>query len=117
MGGPIRILDLAERFLRLQGFEPNVDIPIRITGPRPGEKLFEELAYGSEEMAPTPHPSIRRWRCDPPDPAQMHQVLRTFDRLRDKSGDGSRRWRDTDPAAVVRALRAALPEMVTALAG
>ena len=117
MGDPIRILDLAERFLRLQGFEPNVDIPIRITGPRPGEKLFEELAYGSEEMIPTPHPSIRRWRCDPPDPAQMQQVLRTFDRLRDKSADGSRRWRDADPAAVVRALRAALPEMVTALAG
>ena len=117
MGGPIRILELAERFLRLQGFEPNVDIPIRITGPRPGEKLFEELAYGSEELIPTPHPSIRRWRCDPPDPAQMQQILRTFDRLRDKSADGSRRWRDADPAAVVRALRAALPEMVTALAG
>ena len=117
MGEPIRIRDMADRFLRLQGFEPNVDIPVVITGPRPGEKLHEELAYTGEDVAPTPHPSIRRWRCDPPNPATMHQVLTRFDRLRDRTGDGSRRWRDASPQAVVDALRASLPEMVTALAG
>lgn len=116
MGEPIRILDMADRFLRLQGFAPDVDVNIQITGPRPGEKLFEELAYLGEDMRPTPHESIRLWETAPPDAAQIRQIVSTFDRLRDKSGDGSRRWRDTKPEAVVTALRALLPEMVTAAA-
>jgi FlaA1/EpsC-like NDP-sugar epimerase len=114
MGSPIRILDMADRFLRLQGFAPDVDVQIQITGPRPGEKLFEELAYHGEDMLPTPHPSIRRWRTAPSEPAQMQQLLATFDRLRDRGG---RPWNQTPPDAVVRALRSALPEMVTAAAG
>ncbi|MEM7627267.1 MAG: polysaccharide biosynthesis protein [Planctomycetota bacterium] len=117
MGKPIRILDMADRFLRLQGFAPNVDVKIEITGPRPGEKLFEELAYLGEDMLPTPHESIRLWRTDPADPAQMQQIVATFDRLRDKAGDGRRRWRDATPEAIVTALRSLLPEMVTAAAG
>ena len=117
MGQPIRIRDMADRFLRLQGFEPNVDIPIVITGPRPGEKLHEELAYAGEDLAPTPHPSIRRWRCEPPEPAVIQQVFARFDRLRDRSGNGTRRWRDAPPQAIISALRASVPEMVAALAG
>lgn len=117
MGEPIRILDMADRFLRLQGFAPGVDVKIQITGPRPGEKLFEELAYLGEDMRPTPHESIRLWETAPPDAAQIQRIVSTFDRLRDKSGDGSRRWRYTNPEAVVTALRALLPEMVTAAAG
>lgn len=117
MGKPIRILDMADRFLRLQGFAPNVDIKIEITGPRPGEKLFEELAYHGEDMLPTPHESIRLWRTPQAEPAQMQQIVATFDRLRDKTGDGTRRWRDAKPEAVVTALRSLLPEMVTAAAG
>jgi len=117
MGEPIRILDMADRFLRLQGFAPDVDVAIEITGPRPGEKLFEELAYHGEDMQPTPHESIRLWRTAPPDAAQMKQIVTTFDRLRDKSGDGSRRWRDASADAVVTALHALLPEMVAAAAG
>jgi len=112
MGEPIRILDMADRFLRLQGFAPDVDVKIEITGPRPGEKLFEELAYTGEDMRPTPHASIRIWQAAQPEPAQIQQIVATFDRLRDKSGDGSRRWRDTSSDAVVTALRSLLPEMV-----
>ena len=55
MGEPHRIYDLAERFIRLHGFEPNVDMPIRITGIRSGEKLFEQLAYMGEDMLATTH--------------------------------------------------------------
>lgn len=117
MGKPIRILDMADRFLRMQGFEPNVDVKIQITGPRPGEKLFEELAYDGEDMSPTPHPSIRLWMTPPIDSARMTQIVATFDRLRDKTSDGSRRWRDASPDAVVTALRSTLPEMVSAVAG
>ena len=87
-----------------------------ITGPRPGEKLFEELAYHGEDMLPTPHESIRLWRTGSPDTAQMQQIISTFDRLRDKAGDGSRRWRDAPPRAVVTALRSLLPEMVQSVA-
>lgn len=113
MGEPIRILDMADRFLRLQGFAPDVDVKIEITGPRPGEKLFEELAYTGEDMRPTPHASIRIWQAAQPELAQIQQIVSTFDRLRDTSGDGSRRWRDTSSDAVVTALRSLLPEMVT----
>jgi FlaA1/EpsC-like NDP-sugar epimerase len=117
MGEPIRILDMADRFLRLQGFAPDVDVTIQITGTRPGEKLFEELAYHGEDMAPTPHPSIRLWQTSEADPTHMPRVLATFDRLRDPAGDGRRLWADCSSGAVVHALRALLPEMVSAAAG
>ena len=43
MGEPVRIVDLAEGMIRQAGYRPYVDIPIRFTGVRPGEKLFEEI--------------------------------------------------------------------------
>lgn len=58
MGEPVRIVDLARDLIRLTGLEPDVDIPIEFTGVRPGEKLFEELALGSEHTDRTTHPSI-----------------------------------------------------------
>ncbi|OQA72852.1 MAG: UDP-N-acetyl-alpha-D-glucosamine C6 dehydratase [Firmicutes bacterium ADurb.Bin248] len=48
MGEPIRIIDLAEKIIRFYGYEPNVDMPIKITGLRPGEKLYEELISEKE---------------------------------------------------------------------
>jgi FlaA1/EpsC-like NDP-sugar epimerase len=59
MGEPVRIVDLAEEMIRLSGFEPNVDIEIRFTGTRPGEKLFEELTFDGEDMLPTYHEKIK----------------------------------------------------------
>jgi FlaA1/EpsC-like NDP-sugar epimerase len=59
MGEPVRILDLARNMIRLAGFEPHEDIDIRIVGMRPGEKLFEELSSGGEDLRPTNHPKIR----------------------------------------------------------
>jgi O-antigen biosynthesis protein WbqV len=117
MGQPIRILDLARRFVRLQGFEPGVDVEIKITGTRPGEKLFEELAYTGEDMLPTPHDSIRVWKTAPPTHARMQSIIDTFDRLRNKTGDPERYWRDAPANAIVTALRLAVPEMVHAAAG
>jgi len=43
MGEPVRIIDLAEKMIMLSGRRPYIDIDIKITGLRPGEKLFEEL--------------------------------------------------------------------------
>jgi FlaA1/EpsC-like NDP-sugar epimerase len=53
MGQPLRIVDLAERMIRLAGYEPGVDIEIAITGVRPGERLNEILFAKDEPMAET----------------------------------------------------------------
>src|SRR5215218_2199954 len=53
MGQPVRILDLAERMIRLAGFEPGEDIEIAVTGARPGERLNEILFAREEPMAET----------------------------------------------------------------
>ena len=58
MGEPVKILTLAEKMIRLSGFEPYVDIDIKITGLRPGEKLFEELLNDTSTTMPTHHPKI-----------------------------------------------------------
>jgi len=58
MGEQIRILDLAERMIRMRGLLPYEDIPIVFTGVRPGEKLHEQLAHDSETISPTVHPHI-----------------------------------------------------------
>ena len=60
MGEPVRIMDLATRLIRFYGYEPGVDIPIEITGLRPGEKLYEELMLDSEQdkMIRTAHNKI-----------------------------------------------------------
>jgi FlaA1/EpsC-like NDP-sugar epimerase len=60
MGEPVRILDLAKRMIRLSGFQPGTDIPIRIVGRRPGERLHEELYGADEQLRTTTHPSILR---------------------------------------------------------
>lgn len=61
MGEPLRIIDVARDLIRLSGLKPEVDIEIRITGLRPGEKLFEELRHEGESFASTPHPRIARF--------------------------------------------------------
>jgi FlaA1/EpsC-like NDP-sugar epimerase len=58
MGGPVKIIDLAERMIRLSGFVPYEDIDIVFTCLRPGEKLFEELLNDSSTSLSTHHPKI-----------------------------------------------------------
>ena len=58
MGKPVPIVDLARKMVRLSGLVPNVDIEIKYTGLRPGEKLYEELLSDAENTLPTHHDKI-----------------------------------------------------------
>ena len=58
MGEPVKIYDLAKKIIRYKGFEPNVDIKIKITGLRPGEKLYEEILMDEEGLKETPNKLI-----------------------------------------------------------
>jgi hypothetical protein len=60
MGVPVKIVDLAERMIRLSGCQVGIDISIEITGMRPGEKLNEVLSTPDEEILGTSHPYINR---------------------------------------------------------
>lgn len=75
MGRPIRILDLARAMIRRHGLVPDEDIPIVFTGIRPGEKLFEELAAGSEQTRPTSHEKIRIWQLPPATRCGVERML------------------------------------------
>lgn len=88
MGEPIRIVELAERFVRLHGLEPrfgpsettgraNPTIDVTFTGARPGEKLNEELAHASESLRPTPAGGVMAWAADPDEisPARISQLV------------------------------------------
>jgi FlaA1/EpsC-like NDP-sugar epimerase len=58
MGEPMKIYDLAVSLIKLMGYEPNVDIPIKVTGLRPGEKLYEEILMAEEGLTATKHNKI-----------------------------------------------------------
>ena len=62
MGAPVKIMTLARSMIELSGLEPDVDIAIKITGLRPGEKLVEELADHGEGIEPTSVPKLNRLR-------------------------------------------------------
>ena len=58
MGEPVKIYDMAVKLIKLSGLEPGVDIQIKVTGLRPGEKLYEELLMAEEGLTETKHDKI-----------------------------------------------------------
>lgn len=58
MGQPVKIADLAKDLITLSGYKPDVDIKIKYTGLRPGEKLYEELLMSEVALTSTEHKKI-----------------------------------------------------------
>ncbi len=85
MGQPVRILDLANRLIRLSGLVPGRDIQIETVGMREGEKLHEVLSDGP--LSPSDHPKINKAALGLPD-ADMVDV--EVDRLAKLAGSGDR---------------------------
>jgi FlaA1/EpsC-like NDP-sugar epimerase len=103
MGTPVRILDLALDMIRLSGYEPYVDIPIRFAGVRPGEKIHEKLISGDCQLKQA------RWRgisvVDRPKNFAPNEIPDLLKRLRHLAQEG-----------VSEDLRALLAEMVPGFA-
>jgi FlaA1/EpsC-like NDP-sugar epimerase len=76
MGEPVRIVDLAHNMIRLAGYEPDTDIAIEFTGPRPGEQLHERLLADGEHSEPTAASRINRAvKSEPIDPDEIEEML------------------------------------------
>ena len=78
MGDPVKIMDLARDMIRFSKLEPDKDIAIEIVGPRPGEKLHEELFNPYERAEPTPAAKILRAARPAIDPSWVEE---TFDEI------------------------------------
>jgi len=78
MGEPVKIVDLAERMIRLAGYIPGEDIKIKFIGLRPGEKLYEEVLSNEENTLPTGHAKIRVAQVRE---YKRNDILKVYDKL------------------------------------
>jgi FlaA1/EpsC-like NDP-sugar epimerase len=104
MGKQVRIIDLAERMIRLAGLTPGVDVEIRFTGLRPGEKLYEELLDTRETLSETHHPKIFRAKVRP---NRMEDIGHAIDLLI----SGARLGRPAEE--LVMAMKTLVPEFMS----
>jgi FlaA1/EpsC-like NDP-sugar epimerase len=82
MGEPVRILDLARNMITLAGYEPEADVAIEFIGPRPGEKVHEELFNTDERAQPTTADRIvRAVRSHPLDPGWVERSVERLEAL------------------------------------
>lgn len=103
MGESVRIMDLAEKMIRLSGFEPGKDIQIKITGLRPGEKLYEEVLSDSENTLATHHPQILIARVRTYNRAEVEQKVEALTQL----------FNTQDNKRIVSELKALVPEFIS----
>jgi FlaA1/EpsC-like NDP-sugar epimerase len=99
MGEELRIVDLAERLIRLRGLRPGRDVAIEYIGLRPGERLHEQLAGDGERLVDTDQPCVLRVAADYT--VDSHTVLDGVETL-----DSRRRHGDVAPDAYAPALHA-----------
>ena len=90
MGDEIRVVDMARNLIRLAGFIPEREIPITYIGPRPGEKLSEELVAPDEIIEPSRLEGIRRVRsAGDIAPASLEASVAALERLAEKGAAGA----------------------------
>jgi len=108
----VKIVDLARDMIRLSGLEPDRDIAIEIVGPRPGEKLHEELFNPYERPEPTPAAKILRAQRPAVDPEWVEQ---SFDEINYLvlQGDAATLAAKVHELGAVRAAEAAAPAPAT----
>jgi FlaA1/EpsC-like NDP-sugar epimerase len=100
MGQPVRIMDLAENLIRLSGYTPYRDIDIRVTGLRPGEKLYEEIMIKGENVVHTYHPKVKIFAAPRPDYAMIGGWMAEMER----------RIHQRDQGALIELLSGLVPE-------
>ncbi|MGE4528555.1 MAG: polysaccharide biosynthesis protein [Rhodospirillaceae bacterium] len=100
MGQPVKIVDLARQMIRLAGLRPEVDVPIVYTGLRPGEKLFEEIFHGEEQLLPTATKGVL---LAAPRPVELAEIRALLDKM-----EAACRAGDLDAALAV--MRRVVPE-------
>ncbi|MBL0325201.1 MAG: polysaccharide biosynthesis protein [Cytophagaceae bacterium] len=103
MGVPVKILDLAERMIRLSGFEPYTQIPIEFSGLRAGEKLYEELLGDKETTLPTHHPKIMVAKLKAGDFMELDKAFT----------DTRTELNNMTPAEIVQYLKRMVPEFIS----
>jgi len=103
MGEPVKIIDMARQMITLAGLKPEVDIDIKFTGLRPGEKLFEELFHASEHLLPTNNSSILLGAPRTVDYGFLTRALHELEKIA----------KEQDNDSVFRILHALVPEYKT----
>ena len=103
MGEPVKILDLAERMIQLAGFVPYIDIDIKFSGLRPGEKLYEELLATKELIVETHHERIMKAKVREYD---FDEVKSNINTLLDTAKAGS-------DMAIVTIMKQIVPEFLS----
>ena len=91
MGEPVRIYDLAENLIRLSGLTVGEDIEIKVTGLRPGEKLYEELNMADEPTEPTANGAITVIKGVRPEVADVETRLSALEKALDLDRDDVKR--------------------------
>ena len=87
MGEPVKIYDMAIKLIKLSGLEPDVDIQIKVTGLRPGEKLYEELLMAEEGLTETKHDKIHVARPSDIDMEKLEANLAKLQHLLDNTNN------------------------------
>jgi FlaA1/EpsC-like NDP-sugar epimerase len=103
MGESVKVIDLAQKMIRLSGLQPDIDIEIKVTGLRPGEKLYEELLADKESTRPTHHPKIMIAGVRPVSTSTVASMVKEVEGV----------LCEGDPIRIVQVMKEFVPEFVS----